>query len=79
VRGTSNAAAVRATMSSRVGGGGAICCRPDPDAVFGERWATLATVELDVAGASLVVRRGGPTEPVVYASGAPAGAASLAR
>ena len=68
IRGTSNAAAVRAAMSSRVGGGGAICCRPDPDAVFGERWTTLATIQLDVAGASLAVRRGGPTEPVAYAT-----------
>ena len=55
-------------MSSRLGGGGAICCRPDPDAVLGERWATLATIQLDVAGAGLVIRRGGPTEPVVYAT-----------
>ena len=64
VRGTSDAAAVRRAMSSRLGGGGAICCRPDPDAVFGERWSTLATIQLDVAERG--ARRSaaaGPTSP----------------
>ena len=55
-------------MSSRLGGGGAICCRPDPDAVFGERWSTLATIQLDVANAGLVIRRGGPDQPVAHAT-----------
>ena len=66
VRGTSDAAAVRRAMSSRIGGGGGTCCRPDPGAAFGARWSTLATIQLDVPEAGLVIRRGGPDEPVAH-------------
>jgi len=68
VRGTSDAAAVRRVMSSRIGGGGAICCRPDPGAAFGARWSTLATIQLDLPEAGLVIRRGGPDEPIAHAT-----------
>jgi isopenicillin-N N-acyltransferase-like protein len=66
VRGSSDSAAVRAALSSRLGGGGAICCAPDPDAVFGERWATLATIELDVPAGRFAIRRGGPDAPIAH-------------
>ncbi len=49
-----------ATMASHLGLGGAVCCHPEPDAELGSRWATLATVALDVANGTLAVRAGGP-------------------
>jgi isopenicillin-N N-acyltransferase like protein len=49
-----------AAMCSHSGGGGAICCHPEPGAILGERYATLATVSLDVARGSMTVRAGGP-------------------
>jgi isopenicillin-N N-acyltransferase-like protein len=51
-----------AAMSSHLGGGGAICCHPDAAATLGERYATLATVVLDVQAGALRVRAGGPCE-----------------
>ena len=33
---------------------------------LGARWSTLATIQLDVPGAGLVIRRGGPEEPVAH-------------
>jgi isopenicillin-N N-acyltransferase-like protein len=47
-------------MRSHLGSDGAVCCHPDPEARFGERYATLATVSLDVAQGLLSVQRGGP-------------------
>jgi isopenicillin-N N-acyltransferase-like protein len=37
-----------------------VCCHPEPGAQFGERYATLATISLDVAGGHLRLRAGGP-------------------
>jgi isopenicillin-N N-acyltransferase-like protein len=37
-----------------------VCCHPEPGAPFGERYATLATISLDVAGGHLRLRAGGP-------------------
>jgi isopenicillin-N N-acyltransferase like protein len=51
-----------AAMGSHLGGGGAICCHPDAAATLGERYATLATVVLDVQAGALRVRAGGPCE-----------------
>jgi isopenicillin-N N-acyltransferase like protein len=56
---TSVAEALEA-MSSHVGGGGAVCCHPYPDAELGDRYATLATVWFDVGQRTLTVREGGP-------------------
>lgn len=47
-------------LTSHFGGGGAICCHPDEGAEFGSRYATLATVSLDVNDRSMTVRSGGP-------------------
>lgn len=47
-------------MSSHIGLGGAICCHPEDEAVLGNRWATLATISLDVANGTLNAREGGP-------------------
>jgi isopenicillin-N N-acyltransferase like protein len=49
-----------AAMCSHVGGGGAVCCHPEPTATLGSRYQTLATVRLDVALGSMAVRAGGP-------------------
>jgi isopenicillin-N N-acyltransferase-like protein len=64
IDGGSDAEAARRVLASRFGGASAICSRPAPDARLGERWATLATIELDVAAGTLTVRRGGADEPV---------------
>jgi isopenicillin-N N-acyltransferase-like protein len=37
-----------------------VCCHPEPGAPFGERYATLATISLDVAGGRMRLRAGGP-------------------
>jgi isopenicillin-N N-acyltransferase like protein len=37
-----------------------VCCHPEPGAPFGERYATLATISLDVAGSRMRLRAGGP-------------------
>lgn len=52
--------AVLDVLASHRGGDGAICCHPAPDAPFGERYRTLATVTVQPAAASLRVRPGGP-------------------
>ncbi len=41
---------------------GAVCVHPERDAPFGERYATLATVAIDIGKASMTVRAGGPCE-----------------
>jgi isopenicillin-N N-acyltransferase-like protein len=53
---------LRAILADHSGGAGSICCHPDADAPLGERWATLATVSLDVAGGELWVRAGAPCD-----------------
>jgi len=60
VRGDSGRADVLRALGSRFGGGGAICCRPRHDAPLGDRWATLATIELHVRAGRLTVHRDGP-------------------
>jgi isopenicillin-N N-acyltransferase-like protein len=50
-------------LTSHLGGAGAVCCHPAPDAPVGERWATLATITLDVARGAMEVRAGGPCDP----------------
>jgi isopenicillin-N N-acyltransferase-like protein len=49
-------------LSSHLGGGGAICCHPDPSAEFGSRYATLATVAFDVGESTMRVQQGGPCQ-----------------
>lgn len=44
-----------------------LCCVPAPDAVFGERWATLATIELDAVARSITVSAGSPVDVVAGA------------
>ena len=51
---------LRAEFNSHLGGAGAICCHPAPSAERGMRYATLATLELEVADRRMTVRRGGP-------------------
>jgi isopenicillin-N N-acyltransferase-like protein len=53
---------LRAILADHSGGAGSICCHPDDEAWLGERWATLATISLNVAGGELWVRAGGPCE-----------------
>jgi isopenicillin-N N-acyltransferase like protein len=45
---------------NHLGGAGAICCHPDPGAPVGERYATLATIDIDLEGCHLNVHPGGP-------------------
>ena len=54
--------ALRRLMASHAGGSGAVCCHPDPAAELGDRWATLATMALDVREGELWVRRNGPCD-----------------
>ncbi|MGE0066579.1 MAG: C45 family autoproteolytic acyltransferase/hydrolase [Solirubrobacterales bacterium] len=49
-------------LSSHLGGGGAICCHPEPGAALGERYGTLATVVVDPVAGSMRVLAGGPCE-----------------
>jgi isopenicillin-N N-acyltransferase-like protein len=51
---------VIAALNSHLGGGGALCCHPDPAAGIGARYATLATVAIDLKAGRLDVREGGP-------------------
>jgi isopenicillin-N N-acyltransferase-like protein len=37
-----------------------VCCHPEPGAPFGECYATLATIALDVAAGRMRLRAGGP-------------------
>jgi isopenicillin-N N-acyltransferase-like protein len=54
--------ALLATFADHSGGSGSVCCHPAAEAGLGERWATLATVSLDVRAGELWVRRGGPCD-----------------
>ncbi|HET6510255.1 MAG TPA: C45 family peptidase [Baekduia sp.] len=54
--------ALRALMANHTGGSGAVCCHPEEGAELGDRWATLATVSLDVHAGELWVRRNGPCD-----------------
>jgi isopenicillin-N N-acyltransferase-like protein len=47
-------------LSSHFGGGGAVCCHPDPNTELGARYATLATVAIDVKAGGMTVQAGGP-------------------
>ena len=47
-------------FDSHFGGAGGLCAHPAPDASFGERYATLATILLDVEAGGLTVHAGGP-------------------
>lgn len=51
-----------APFHSHLGGGGAICCHPEPGADLGERYATLATVLVDPLAGRLRVTEGGPCQ-----------------
>jgi isopenicillin-N N-acyltransferase-like protein len=53
---------LRRILANHSGGAGSICCHPHPDAGLGDRWATLATIALDVSAGELSVRRGGPCD-----------------
>lgn len=53
-------------LGSHLGGGGAICCHPEPGAPLGERYGTLTTVVVDPAGARLRFTAGGPCEAQQY-------------
>ncbi len=55
-----SAADLISALCSHFGGGGAICCHPDEEAKFGTRYATLATVTLDVSAGYMAVQEGGP-------------------
>jgi isopenicillin-N N-acyltransferase like protein len=59
-RSGNDADAVLAALCSHCGAGGAVCCHPEPGALLGSRYATLATVSLDVLAGSMNVRAGGP-------------------
>lgn len=56
----SDAGALLAAMCSHCGGGSAVCCHPEEGATLGSRYATLATVSLDVPHGAMAVRAGGP-------------------
>jgi len=49
-------------MASHLGGAGALCLHPHPDAPLDECYATLATVALDVDAGTLDARAGGPCQ-----------------
>lgn len=51
---------LRALLADHSGGAGSVCCHPDDDAGLGARWATLATVSLDVGAGVLWVAPGSP-------------------
>jgi isopenicillin-N N-acyltransferase-like protein len=68
---------VLAAMHSHGGGAGSVCCHPDPAAEFGERYATLATVSLDVSRGAMTVRAGGPCAADRPWQPVPAGPGSL--
>ena len=63
-------------MHSHHGGSGAICCHPAPDAPFGDRWQTLATITVRPSRREMTVRRGGPCQ---WWSTAAAASTSLSR
>ena len=51
-----------AALGSHLGGGGAICCHPEPGAGLGDRYATLATVTVEPAARRLRFAAAGPCE-----------------
>jgi isopenicillin-N N-acyltransferase-like protein len=53
---------LRGILADHSGGAGSICCHPHDDAPLGSRWATLATISLDVAAGELWVRGGAPCD-----------------
>jgi len=46
-------------MGSHCGGGSAVCCHPEANAPLGERYATLATVSINVLAGEMTVKPGG--------------------
>jgi isopenicillin-N N-acyltransferase-like protein len=63
---------VLTVMDSHRGGAGAICCHPAAGAMFGERWATLATIVVEPARAELQVTAGGPCQRAAASTAAAA-------
>jgi isopenicillin-N N-acyltransferase like protein len=55
-------AELRSILADHSAGAGSACCHPAPGAQLGDRWATLATVALDVYAGQLSIRRGGPCD-----------------
>ncbi len=53
---------LRRILAEHSGGPGSICCHAGAEAPLGDRWATLATVALDVPAGELSVRRGRPCD-----------------
>lgn len=60
--GTVDEDAIVGALRSHRGASGAICCHPAPDADFGDRWETLATITLEPVPARMSLRRGGPCQ-----------------
>ena len=60
--GTIDEDSILGVMHSHRGGSGAICCHPAPDAPFGDRWQTLATITVRPSRREMAVRRGGPCQ-----------------
>jgi isopenicillin-N N-acyltransferase like protein len=61
-RPAADAEELRAVLADHSAGAGSVCCHPDADAALQDRWATLATVALDVSAGELTVWRGGPCD-----------------
>ena len=51
-----------AYLVSQPGDEAELCCRPEDGAVFGQRWATLATVTIDPADRRISVAAGSPAD-----------------
>jgi isopenicillin-N N-acyltransferase like protein len=68
--GTIDEASILGALRSHRGGSGAICCHPAPDAAFGDRWTTLATITIEPVNGRMTLRRGGPcqADPVALVS-----------
>lgn len=49
-------------LVSRPGDTAQLCCVPEPGAVFGDRWATLATITMDAAAHAMTVAAGSPVD-----------------
>ncbi|QAV70953.1 penicillin acyltransferase [Salinibacterium sp. UTAS2018] len=49
-------------LLSEPGDAAQLCCVPAPGAVFGDRWATLATVTLDAVARTMTVSAGSPKD-----------------
>jgi isopenicillin-N N-acyltransferase-like protein len=61
-RPAADAEELRTILADHSAGAGSVCCHPDSEAPLEDRWATLATVALDVYAGELAVRRGGPCD-----------------